>query len=262
MYKSSIGLIAVLGMSLPLAALVTSPAQALPEPQILEKLQEIPVFTITDKNKNLLQQSVGKAPNVRQFSPVYMEQSDAQTFVNKLKKDGSPNGKLAQITVVPLSAVYKMQLETEKKPNGINFLLFPTEQQVKNAQILKNKPYQFNALYPVPLFTVAIKQKDKYVTVQQNKLTPLFFEKQQAQQWLERVKKADPKLVANAEIKVNYLHSVLKDFHDKNYPEQQQLTLVPSSKNVELIRKLQAQQPKTGTTPTPSAAPATGAPKK
>jgi nickel transport protein len=257
MYKSSIGLIAILAMSAPLATVVMSPAQALSEAQVLEKLQEIPVFTITDKNKNLLQQSVGKAPNVKLFSPVYIEQGDAQTFVNKLKKDGSPNGKLAQITIVPLSAVYKMQLESEKKPNGINFLLFPNEQQVKNAQILKNKPYQFNSLYPVPLFTVAIKQKDKYVTVQQNKLTPLFFDKQQAQQWLERVKKVDPKLVANAEIKVNYLHSVLKDFNDRTYPEQQQFTFVPSTKNVEIIRKIQAQQQtKPGaTTPSPAGTP-------
>ncbi len=248
MQKSSIALIATLGMSIPFATAVTTPVQALPEAQIVSKLQEIPVFTITDKNKNLLQQSVGKAPNVKQFSPVYMELSDAQTFLNKLKKDGSANGKLAQITIVPLSAVYKMQLESEKKPNGLNFLLFPTEQQVKNANILK-KPYQFNALYPVPLFMVAIKQNDKYVTIQQNKLTPLFFEKQQAEQWLSRVRKADPKLVAKAEIKVNYLHTVLKDFKDRNYPEQQQLTLVPSTKNVEIIRKLQAEQTKPATAP-------------
>lgn len=249
MHKSAIALIATLGMSLPLVTAVTAPVQALPEAQILAKLQEIPVFTITDKNKNLLQQSVGKAPNNKLFSPVYMELSDAQTFLTKLKKDGSANGKLAQVTIVPLSAVYKMQIESEKKPNAINFLLFPTEQQVKNANILNKKPYQFNALYPVPLFMVAIKQNNKYVTIQQNKLTPLFFDKQQAQQWLTRVKKADPKLVAQAEIKVNYLHNVLKDFKDKNYPEQQQLTLVPSTKNVEIIRKLQASQSKPAVAP-------------
>ncbi len=234
---------------------MTTPAQALPEAQILEKLQQIPVFTITNKDKYLLQQAVGKAPNIRQYSPIYMEQRDAQAFIDKLKKNGSATARSAQITIVPLSAIYKLQLETEKKPNGLRFVLFPTEQQAIDANLLKDKPYQSNAFYPVPLFMIAIKRDNKYVTVQQNKLTPLFFDKSQAEQWLERVKKKDPQLVAKAEIKVNYLHIILKDFHNKSYPEQQQLTLVPSTENVALIRQLQVKPNKPDTTPTTAATP-------
>ena len=240
---------------------MTTPAQALPEAQILEKLQQIPVFTITDKDRHLIQQAIGTAPNIRQVSPVYMEQRDARAFIDKLKKNGSATARLAQITIVPLSAIYKLQLEAEKKPNGLKITLFPTEQQVINARLLNDKPYQSSALYPVPLFVIAIKQDNKYVTVQENKLTPLFFDKSQAEQWLERVKKKDPQLVVKAEIKVNYLHVVLKDFHDKSYPEQQQLTLVPSTENVALIRQLQVKPNKPDTTPTTAATPR-GTPEK
>jgi hypothetical protein len=123
-------------------------------------------------------------------------------------------------------------------------VFFPTEQQLKNAQILK-KPYQGNALYPVPLFMIAIEQNGKYSTVQENNLTPLFFSKNQAQQWLDRVKKKDAKLVAKAQIKVNYLHVVMTDFKTKNYAGQQQLVFVPSVESIESARKLQAAQIKT-----------------
>jgi Tic22-like family len=248
-------LITVLGTSVPLTISITSPVQALPEAQILEKLQQIPVFTITNKDRNLIQQAVGKAPNIKQYSPVYMEQRDAQEFIDKLKKNDSANARLAQVTIVPLSEIYKLQLEAEKKQNGLKFMLFPTEKQVINANLTKNKPYQSNAIYPVPLFMIAIKQDNKYITVQENKLTPLFFDKSQAQQWLDRVKKKDPQLVVKAEIKVNYLHILIKDFNDKNYPAQQQLTLVPSTESVALIRKLQSKPNKPDPMPTTASTP-------
>jgi Tic22-like family len=255
MYKSLIISMATLGMSLPLVAIAPLPAQALPEAQIVEKLQKVPVFSITNGTGNFLQQSATAGGTTRLFTPVFMELKDAAFFLKKMKKEQPQHSKVAQITVVPLSEIYKLQLETKKKSDSMSFVFFPTEEQLKNAQLLK-KPYQYNAFYPVPLFMIAIKQQNNYVTVQENNLTPLFMGKQQAQQWLDRVRKKDPKLVEKAEIKVNYLHLVLKDFQGQNYPAQQQLVLVPSAESVESIRKLQAAQPKPGSTP------ATVAPKK
>jgi Tic22-like family len=248
--------IAILGMSVPLVAISPLPAQALPEAQIVEKLQKVPVFTITNGTGNFLQQSVTANKTTKLITPVFMELKDAAAFLKNLKKIQPQQSKVAQITVVPLSEVYKLQMEAQKKSENMSFVFFPTEQQLKNAQLLK-KPYQSNAFYPVPLFMIAIAQQGKYVTVQENNLTPLFLGKQQAQQWLDRVRKKDPKLVAKAEIKVNYLHVVLQDFYGKNYPAQQQLVIVPSAESVESIRKLQAAQPKPNLTPA-----ATGTPKK
>jgi hypothetical protein len=256
MYKSSIGLIAVLGMSVILATVVTAPVQALPEAQIVEKLQKVPVFTITNKTGNFLQQSLGKAPKISMVTPVYMDLKDAKIALRTLQKISPQNAKVAQIAVVPLSIIYKLQLEASKKPDSTNFVFVPTDRQVKNAQKLLKKTYQFKTVPPVPMFMVAIKQQNSYATIQENNLTPLFFSNQQAQQWLDRVKKKDPKLAAKAEIKVNALQSILTDFKDKNYPEQQQFVLVPSIESIEGARKLQATQPNANATPT------TAAPKK
>jgi hypothetical protein len=258
MYKSLTIPMAVLGTIAHVVAIAPPPAQALPEAQIVEKLQKVPVFTITNDKGNFLQQSVKAGEKTKLITPVFMELKDAASFLKTLKKNQPQQSKVAQITVVPLSEVYKLQVEAQKKADNVNFVFFPTEQQLKNAQLLK-KPYQANAFYPVPVFMIAIKQQDKYVTVQENNLTPLFLGKQQAQQWLDRVRKKDPKLVAKAEIKVNYLHNVLQDFQGKNYAAQQQLVLVPSAESVDSIRKLQAAQTKSKTATTPAT---TTAPKK
>jgi Tic22-like family len=250
MLKSLIIPIAILGTIAPLVAIAPQPAQALPEAQIVEKLQKVPVFTITNGTGNFLQQGVTAAGTTRMITPVFMELKDAAAFLKKLKKDQPQQSKVAQITIVPMSEIYKLQMEAQKKADKVSFVFFPTEQQLKNAQLLK-QPYQANAFYPVPLFMIAIKQQDKYVTIQENNLTPLFLAKQQAQQWLDRVRKKDPKLAEKAEIKVNYLHVVLADFQGKNYDAQKQLVLVPSTESIESIRKLQAAQTKPSVTGTP-----------
>lgn len=257
MHKSSIvslaqmlkGSIAILSVSLALTIL-PRPAQALPEAQVVDKLQKVPVFTITNKTGNFFQQSIGAAGNSRLSTPVFMELKDAVSFLKKLKKDQPQSSKVAQITIVPLSEVYKLQIEAKKRSDNMSFVFVPTAQQLKNALGIINKPYQKNTAYRVPLFLIAIEQKNQYMTIQTNNLTSLFFDKQEAQQWLNAFKKTDPKLAAKAKIKVNYLQNVLEDFAGRNYPEQQQLVLVPSPESRESVRKLQAAQIKSMPAPT------------
>jgi Tic22-like family len=243
--------IAVLGMSLPLA-IVPLPAQALPEEQIITKLQKIPVFAITNQTGNFLQQKSGAAGGNSLATPIFMELKDAVAFLKKLKQDQPQSIKVAQITVVPLSEIYKLQIEAKKKAANMNFVFVPTEQQLKNAAAVQKKTFQNNAPAMVPLFVIAIEQKDQVVTIQVNKLTSLFLDQKEAQRSLDLFKKNDPKLSAQAKIKVYYLQRVLDDFTERNYPGQDQLVLVPSPESRESVRKLQAAQTKT---------PATGAPK-
>ena len=245
MRKSVLSLITIMAMSIPSIVSIAPPAQALPEAQVLQKLQEIPVFTITNGKGGIFKENAGTGAKARVFTRVFISIKDAQTFLQSFRKSKLKEAKLAQITPIPLSAIYKLQLAAKEKNDNMSFVFFPTEPQLKNALAILKKPYQPNAVYPVPLFMVAIKQKDQYVTIQRNKLTPLFFEREDAQRWLDTVKKQDPKLVANAEIKVNYLQNILEDLHGRNYPGQEQLVLVPSRENQDIVRKIQASQNKT-----------------
>jgi hypothetical protein len=247
--------LAILGISLPLA-IAPAPVQALPQAQIVTRLQKTPVFTITTQTGNFFQQSAGAAGNNRLLTPVFMELKDAVAFLKKIKKEQPQVNKVAQITIVPLSEVYKLQLEAKKKAANMSFVFIPAEQQIKNALTILKKPYQKSIAYPVPLFVIAIQQKNQYVTIQSNNLTSLFFDKKEAQQSLDMFKKQSPKIAAKAEIRVNFLQNLLDDFVDNNYPGQDQLVLVPSPESRESVRKLQATQAKS------VPAPASSVPKK
>jgi Tic22-like family len=243
--------IAIIGMSLPLAITPTL-VHALPEAQIVTKLQKTPVFTITNQTGNFLQQSTGTGANSRLATPVFMELKDAVIFLKKVKKEQPQNSKVAQITIVPLSEVYKLQVEAKKKSANMSFVFVPAMQQLKNALAIEKKTYKPNTPYLVPLFVIAIEQKNQFVTIQRNNVTSLFFDKTEAQQSLNLFKKTDTKLSAKAKIKVYYLQNVLDDFAARDYAGQDQLALVPSPESRESIRKLQAAQSKAASTPTTS----------
>lgn len=247
--------IAILGLSLPLAIFPT-PAQALPEAQVIAKLQKVPVFTITNRTGNFYQRSAGTAGKNQLITPVFMELKDAVSFLKKIEKDQPQANKVAQVTIVPLSEVYKIQLKAKQESANMSFVFVPTEQQVKGALTILQKPYQKNTGYPVPLFVIAIKQKDRYATIQIDNMTSLFFDKKEAEQALNMFKQKDPKLAASAKLRVNFLPTLLEDFAGRNYPGQEQLVLIPSPESRESVRKLQAAQPKPGSKPTG------GAPKK
>jgi Tic22-like family len=241
--------IAIIGMSLPLAIAPTL-VQALPEDQIVTKLQKTPVFTITNQTGNFLQQSTGTGANVRLATPVFMELKDAVTFLGKVKKEQPQNSKVAQITIVPLSEVYKLQVEAKKKSANMSFVFVPAMQQLKNALAIEKKTYKQNTPYLVPLFVIAIEQNKQFVTIQRDNVTALFFDKKEAQQSLDLFKKTDAKLSSKARLKVYYLQNVLDDFVARDYPGQAQFALVPSPESRESVRKLQAAQSKAAPAPT------------
>ena len=248
-WSKSLRRIAIVGMSLPLA-LAPTLVRALPEAQIVTKLQKTPVFTITNQTGNFLQQSTGTGANIRLATPVFMELKDAVTFLKKVKQEQPQNSKVAQITIVPLSEVYKLQIEAKKKSTNMSFVFVPAMQQLKSALEIEKKTYKQNTPYLVPLFVIAIEKNKQFVTIQRGNVTSFFFDKSEAQQSLTLFKKTDPKLSAKAKVKVYYLQNVLDDFAVRDYPGQDQLTLIPSPESRESVRKLQAAQTKSAPAPT------------
>jgi nickel transport protein len=246
--KSLLGLLATLSLTVATGVIPSTPAaQALPQNEVVSKLQDIPVFTITNGSGGILREEAKSNGKSTYFTRVFVSFKDAQTFLQKLKKNQPTQGQSARITAASLGEIYKMQVEAKSKAENVNFVFIPAEQQVKSALGIMKKPFTNNvATYRVPLFFIAIKQNNKYFTLQRNNLTPFFFDKEQAQQWLNTVKQKDAKLVSKAEIKVNDLQGLIEDLHTRNYPEQKQVVLVPSRESQDIIRKIQATQPQPG----------------
>lgn len=246
MSKILANLLAVVGMNLPLAIVMMHPAQALPEAQILEKLRVIPTFTVMmsspDGKKGLLQQTQGKGADAKSFTRVFVDLKDAQAFLSSFVKQQPQLSKSVQVIPIPLSDIYKMQLEAKQKSQNVSFVYIPTEPQIREALSILKEPYKKSAAYPVPLFVVAIKEKTQNIAIQRNDMTQLFFDKQQAQEWLNLAKRKNPQLAAKAEITVETLDNMLDSLTKLQDPGQQQLVFVPSRENAEIVRKIQASQ--------------------
>ncbi len=247
--KSLTSLIAILGMNVPLAIAIVQPAQALPEEQILQKLRVVPIFTITmakgtKGGRDFLWEGGGKSPKAPLFTRGFIGLPDAQNFLKTFQKAQPKEAKTAQISPVPLSAIYKMQIEAKKKAQNVGFMFVPTELQLKNALSILKEPYKNNVNYPVPLFFVTVKNNNQNVAVQKNDTTQMFFDKQEAQEWLNTVKKGNPKLATTAQITVESLQNVLGSLYKLNDPAQKQIVFVPSRENVAIVRKIQAEQAK------------------
>jgi nickel transport protein len=211
--------------------------QAVPDAQIVDKLKNIPVFTLTDKNGAPLTAAVNGDPKKGNFTGVYLSLKDAQAFLQKLQREKPDLAKQLQTQAVPLSEIYKLQVAKK-----IDIAFVPTAEQVSAALAIAKKSNaslkQFNG---VPLFVGRAGKPKGYITVDQNqkKIIPLFFDKEQLQPYVDKFKKDNPKLAATAGIEVITLESFLDTLRSKNDPLYDRVTIVPSREGLEFIRSQQ-----------------------
>lgn len=224
---------------------------ALPQEQIVQKLGAVPVFTITDNKGAPLVASVpnpknqGSAANPQKktsVAGVFINQRDAQAFVQKLEKENPALAKTVRVVPVSLGEVYKLDQANQDKPNSLNVAYLPSQQQVDAAlnllQQSGKKEANFNG---TPLF-VATAGKDKgYLTIKQadQQVIPFFFNKEELQSMLDRFKQQQPKMAATVAIQVVNLEGVLQTLKTRNDKQLNQIVLVPPKESVEFVRSLQ-----------------------
>jgi Tic22-like family len=217
--------------------LAATPIQALPESQIVDKLQGIPVFALTDSDNLLLTASVANEQGKPAKGGVFFSQGDAKTFLQKLQKENPSLAKQVEIRPVLLSEVYKAQMSLDPKKR-VDILYVPSQNQVKTALNLaqKSEPSlkQFNG---VPLFFARVSKKGTYLTVpgKDNKpAVPLFFDRDQLQPMIDKFKQQQPN--ANVEVQVLTLENALDGMRSRNDPFYDSLLFGPSREGLEILR--------------------------
>lgn len=216
-------------------------ALALPAEQVIQKLQTIPVFTVTDAKGSPLVRSIKNAQNKdASVAAIFISQRDAQGFVDQLKKDNPALGNAVQVSPVSLGEVYKLGQANQNKPDGLNFAFIPKQQQVQFAENLLRKSGQPVAEFKgIPMF-VAKAGKDKgYLTVQEGnkQVIPFFFEQEQLQGMIDRFKKQKPELASTVEVQVVNLQGLIQALRDSNKPEINSIVLVPANESIEFLQK-------------------------
>jgi Tic22-like family len=216
--------------------LAATPIQALPESQIVERLQGIPVFALTDSDNLLLTASVASEQGKPAKGGVFFSQADAKAFLQKLQKENPNLAKQVAIRPVSLSEVYKAQMNLDPSKR-VDILYVPNQNQVKTALNLAQKTEpalkQFNG---VPLFFAKVSKKGTYLTVlgkNSKPVVPLFFDRDQLQPMIDRFKQQQPN--ANIEVQVLTLENAL-DGMRKDNPFYDNLLFGPSREGLEVLR--------------------------
>lgn len=238
------------------------PALAISETEITQKLNEVPVFLVTNKDGVPLSRPLDKPKNGQTaggaVTGVYMSQQEAQAFVQQLRTSKPKDPKKAkmfdslQVTPVPLGLIYKQLQDSKNKPNRLLFAFKPVEREVQGAmKLLRSKGQKVEQIRSVPLFLVRFAQDKGYVSIKpktgNEEFIPLFLSKKDAEGLLQQVKPKYPK----ADIHVVDVDNVIKTLQDKNDKWLEQVVFWPSPEARQFIQKLPQKK-----APAPSAAPA------
>jgi nickel transport protein len=219
-------------------------ALALPQEQVVKKLQTVPVFAIADQNGAPLVATV-KNPQTNKDTPVagvFLSQRDAQGFIDKLKKENPNLGKTVRVLPMSLGEVYKIEESNQSKPDALNFAFVPMQQQVDTAMtLLRQGGQQVQQFNGVPMFVAKAGKEKGYLTIQENnqQVIPFFFDKEQLQGMVDSFKKQKPDLASTVEIQVVNLQGVIQALRSSNNAQLNNIVLVPSQESLQFLRTLQ-----------------------
>ncbi|HEY9769759.1 MAG TPA: Tic22 family protein [Coleofasciculaceae cyanobacterium] len=236
-------------------------ANALPQEQVLEKLDPVPVFTIADEQGAPL---VASGEDQAKVAGVFISQDDANQFVNQLKTENPELAQKVKVVPVSLGEVYKLAESAKTQENPLNFAYVPEQEAVSSAKTIgeaNQQPYKGG----VPLFVARGGEGKGYLTFERNsqQVIPFFFDKQQLEQMVARFKEQEPEVAANVNIEVHPLEGVIETLETGSDEILQKIVLVPSSESIEFLQNV-APSPTGGEEgtieTTPEAAPAPVAP--
>ncbi|MBE9043094.1 hypothetical protein IQ255_01500 [Pleurocapsales cyanobacterium LEGE 10410] len=227
-------------------------ALALPQEQILEKLDPVPVFTIADEQGAPL---VASGENEAKVAGVFISQEDANQFVEQLKTENPELAEKVQVVPVSLGEVYKLSESAQSQENALNFAYVPEEEAVNQAKTIgegTEQPYQGG----VPLFVARGGEGKGYLTFEKDskQVIPFFFDKQQLEAMVARFKEQEPEVAANVDIEVHPLEGVIETLETGSDEILEKIVLVPSTESIEFLQNISV--PPTGETQElPQAAP-------
>jgi hypothetical protein len=215
--------------------LAATPIQALPESQIVDKLQGIPVFALTDSDNLLLTASVANEQGKPAKGGAFFSQADAKTFLQKLQKENPNLAKQVEIRPVSLSEVYKAQMSLDPKKR-VDILYVPNQNQVKTAlSLVQKSDRQFNG--GVPVFMAKNSRKGTFITIagkNNQSVVPVFFDRDQLQPLIDKFKQQQPS--ATIEVQVFALEALLDGMRIKNDPFYESLLFSPSREGLDVLR--------------------------
>ncbi len=216
-------------------------ALALPNEQILEILNPVPVFTIANQEGVTLtitvtpkEDEVSKDNQEQSAVVVFMSHQQANDFIDtKLKTENPELADNVSVQTVPLGRIFE-----ESQNKDVQLTYVPTQESLDTAKgILEEEGKEYQG--GVPLFFAKDKSNGQPFLFgdETKQVFPLFFEKTRLDNTVEQVSKQDPDFAANVGIEVIPLEQVLATLQQDDDEALQQIELVISTESQEYIRQ-------------------------
>ncbi|NEO82682.1 MAG: hypothetical protein F6J87_00220 [Spirulina sp. SIO3F2] len=252
-----------IGMSsLAMAAGSWFPAIALDLEEINLRLQEIPVFTVTDSDGSPIVANLEE----QLYAGVFIYPQDAIAFRDSVIRDNPAFEGQVKVTSASLEEIYALDRQQESltaAEESIDFVYVPTSNQVNAAESLIPKDADGKpkfALNGVPLFAVKVQSASAigeennlaYITlprtqtnaqgeqVEVGEFVPFFFSREQAQalaRQYDAVQTQQGNTDKTAVLEVHTLEILLNNWEDRSDPELAKIWLVPAPESVDYVRR-------------------------
>jgi nickel transport protein len=227
-------------------------ALALSEDEILQKLESVPVFTITDAEGSPLIASIPNAPNsedARDVAGVFISAEDANRFVERLRQEQPEIADDIQVTVISLAEIYRLDRANASNNNPLEFSYVPTREEVEEAVSVlvesdrEEELSQQNGeyIYPgVPLFLATAGPNQGYMTLEYEGevVIPVFFDRSDLENVISRFREQQPEFADSVETEVIQLEGVLQTLSNEDNEIVEQLMFVPDSDSLEFVGNL------------------------
>jgi Tic22-like family len=219
-------------------------ALALSAEQVMQRLRSVPVFTLTDQQGAPLVSTPESGQNRSPVAGVFISPQDAQRFLEELKQKNPQLAQNVQISAVSLADAYNLSQQPGRDNNSrLQVAYIPSQQQVDAAKSLLQQQNQNAAQFQgVPIFMArAAGENGAYLTIKQGEqeVIPMFFNREQIQSVLDRLKQSQPQLGNSMQIQVLNLEGVINTLKTSNNEDLNRLYLVPPQETVAFLRALQ-----------------------
>ena len=237
--------------------LASGAAIALPEEQVLKKLDPVPVFTIADEQGAPL---VASGDDEAKVAGVFISQEDANQFVEQLKTKNPELAGKVKVVPVSLGEVYKLAESAKTDENALNFAYVPQEEAVTSAKTIgeaNQQPYQGG----VPLFVAKGGEDKGYLTIERDsqQVIPFFFDKQQLEEMVAKFKEQKPEIAGSVDIEVVPLEGIIETLETSEDKMLEKIVLVPTEESIQFLQNVST-PPAGEAAPEGEAAPAPAAP--
>ena len=232
----------LLGGGLVTTSVLVSPAAALTEEEILEKMASVPVFVVADRSGGYVT-SVADFPgdgvgNIALLR-VFFEEADARTFVEQARARNPRFNQGGSVGLIDLATVHRIASEERDVP--IRLLFVPQTEDLAAAREIDNSFGGRGAASIVPLFKIQDGAGNPIALPFGDEASErpfgMFFSKDDADGTLQSIVANQPDLTSQLSIGVISLSNLRLELLNNDDDESRRVEFLPDSEVINYIQE-------------------------